>query len=113
MTTKRARSEDFRRNPEHLVTNAAFTYALRYGRGPLTPIQRITLFVFGVTSVAAGLMLLAASFTVPASLRQATVSSGIFYYVSSTVAVSIVLVVGFVALALGVRTLRHVIWRAS
>ena len=98
---------------ERLVTNRAFTEALRKGRGPLTRVQRIGFFLFGPICVACGTLLLRAALFMPASMRQFAGASEIFYYAATTIMIAIATVLGCGCLALGFRTLRHVIWRAE
>src|SRR3981081_2554250 len=91
VTTRKRRPDDLRPRPERFLTNRTFTNALRNGSGPLAPVQRIALFLFGVTCVAGGIASLAIGWIIP---RQDSTSSGIFYYASTAMTICFAILVG-------------------
>ena len=101
---------DLRPRPKRLVTNRTFTDAVRKGSGQLTTVQRIALFLFAVLGVGGGIALVVVGFSRP---RPNPTSSGVFDYVSTAIAICYTILVGCGALVLGLRTLRHVIFRAG
>jgi len=111
-TRRRSPRDEPTPRPERFFTNRTFTDALKNGTGPLTLVQRIGLFLFGATCMAGSIVSLAISFIMPARMRQNTTSDAA-YYLSAFMMVLIAMLVGCGALALGLRTLRHVIWRAG
>jgi hypothetical protein len=87
-----------------LVTNRAFAEAMRKGSGPLTLIERAGLFVISLALVVCGIIFIAASFELAKSIRLPLVLG---------LPASITCMAGLLCLALGGRTIRHVVWRAK
>lgn len=99
---------------QDIQTNRGLTNALIQGRGSLTTVQRVFFLLFGMLCTVAGLGCLVAMFEIPkAMLRGPNFSSGFSYYALTAIPLFVALLVGLVALTLGLRTLRHVIWRAG
>src|SRR6266498_3594720 len=95
-----------------LVTNRAFVDAVRAGHGPLTPPQRIALFLFGVTFACAGVLFVVGGIRAITEIRSKLAPTPEDYL--STAAASLVeVILGCSGWALGLRTLRHVIWKAK
>jgi hypothetical protein len=97
-----------------ILTNRSFRNALRYGTGPLTIVQRVALFVFGTMLLCCGLLSVAAIFLIPSSMPMGVrLAPRFVYFVSTLIPMSVAILVAFGGIAIGCRTIRHVIWRSG
>ena len=96
---------------QRIVTNRTLFAALHEGVGPLTRTQRIGFFLCGLASLFGGLGFVAASFAIPAEVHHIS-QVRLFNIVFDMPLVVGTAAIGVSAMVLGLRTLRHVIWKA-
>lgn len=94
-----------------ILTNRALINAIRAGAGPLTRAQRIGLSMFGILGVLSGVLMVYDSLGIPLEVRNEPAVA--LTYVSSAAGFLVEVVVGCTTFLLGLRTLRHVIWKSG
>jgi len=97
--------------PPRVATNRTLIQALRRGSGPLTRTQRVGFFIVGSVCLIGGFAFILSSRSISTEMHEIT--SGVLGAVLTIVFLGGVLVVGCAAIILGLRIIRHVLWKAT